>query len=160
MLESTDSKSRWKSHSVTVPVFVLVIGKLNEHFSIKFHLFPFVDRPSVPLLSGWGFREQRPAFRLPHWGLWLGRVSLSLEALPGPLLSFPLSQTKWVKSTHLEGGGGGGGGGQGCWGELWDRPVVVSGRRAVCQTVTGCERANEPLTECVCMEKRGCRSIQ
>lgn len=121
-------------------------------FSIQPHVFSFVHCPSVPLPSGWGFREQRPAFRLPHWGLWLGLVSLSLWRPPGPLLSFPPSQTKWVKSTRLQGGGGG----ESCWRELRDRPVVVSGQRDVCQTVAGCEQANERLTECVCAEQSGC----
>lgn len=47
--------------------------------------------PSVAILSGLGFKEQRPAFRLPHWDIWLGRVSLSLEAFwPTALFSsFP-----------------------------------------------------------------------
>ena len=75
-------------------------------------------------------------------------LSLSLWRPSGPLLSFPPSQTKWVKSTDSEGGGGGGG----CGRELWDRPVVVSGQGDGCQRAAWCERATHWV--CLCGAER------
>lgn len=120
--------------------------KAKWTFSIKFHLVSFVHCPSVPLQEGEGSGNRgRPSGCLTEAFGWV----VTLPLWRPPLLSFPPSQTKWVKSTHLEGEAG-----EFCGGELWDRPVVVSGHGDVCQTVAGFE-----LTECVCVEERGCCSI-
>lgn len=108
MLEGTQNYEKATLLQLPVPV----TGKLNEHFSIKFHLVSFVHCPSVPLQEGEGSGNRgRPSGCLTEAFGWV--ATLPLWRPPGPLLSFPPSQTKWVKSTHLEGEAG-----EGCGGEL------------------------------------------